>query len=590
MKFFTGKKILCLVLALVLVMSVLPGCQKTPTKQEEKQETPAPTTKVSQLPVPREETVVREDPAVFNQFDSFNPYIPNGVEYAAGFWQISAENLFIFNWVTGEIVPWLATGYEYSDDYKTFTLKLRDGVTWNDGQPFTADDVVFTVKLEMSKEELGARAWENVENVVVKDPHTVVFTLKQPDVRFFQKFVNYIDVGWIPLPKHIWEGKDPLQFKNNPPVTTGPYKLKEVIPDLKMFVWERNENYWGKKYGHFPAPKYVVMKSAPSPDAAFQEFINNEVDIPVLASYEQAKQAMKKNPSSSKVEWMDPCPRALWLNCGAGPTSDVRVRYAISYLLDREKIAKAYFQPESTPAAFPLPAYTGIEEKFASKDLLAKYDWTSVYSPEKAAKLLDEAGYKMGPQGVRVDKDGKPVEIEIITPMAVGSTEYNIALSLSEELKKIGINATVRSLDMSVETEKILMGDFNIDSRWIPFYGDPYSIYRKFATKNFVPIGERCTTGNWVRLKDAEWDKVLDELAKVLPDSPGAHEAYVKALELFLKDLPVIPVAQTPYVTVFSTAYWTNWPTQDNMYVVPASHWGPSMLTMILNIKPAKTK
>src|SRR5690606_4154665 len=90
------------------------------------------------LPYARNETIVM-DQTDYSVFDSFNMYIPNGNEFASGYRQQVIEFLWYANYVTGEITPWLATGYSYNDEYTQLTLNIRPGVTWNDGQPFPAD-------------------------------------------------------------------------------------------------------------------------------------------------------------------------------------------------------------------------------------------------------------------------------------------------------------------------------------------------------------------------------------------------------------------------------------------------------------------
>ncbi|MEZ4679379.1 MAG: ABC transporter substrate-binding protein [Caldilineaceae bacterium] len=135
-----------------------------------------------ELPVPRNETIYMEDSATFRIFDSFNRFIPNGNDFANGFLQIGMEYLFYANFATGEIQPWLATDYKYNDDFTELTINLRDGVKWNDGEAFTADDVVFTVNMVKGNPALsfGATMQEFVENVEAIDEKTVFFTLTKP--------------------------------------------------------------------------------------------------------------------------------------------------------------------------------------------------------------------------------------------------------------------------------------------------------------------------------------------------------------------------------------------------------------------------
>src|SRR5262245_38853790 len=95
------------------------------------------------LPVPREQTIFLEDTAAYAVFDSFHVRIPNGNEFAQGFYQIGNEYLFLGNFATGQIEPWLAKSYEYNKEYTEMTIHLRDDVHWQDGKPFTSDDVIF---------------------------------------------------------------------------------------------------------------------------------------------------------------------------------------------------------------------------------------------------------------------------------------------------------------------------------------------------------------------------------------------------------------------------------------------------------------
>ncbi|HKG24889.1 MAG TPA: ABC transporter substrate-binding protein, partial [Thermomicrobiales bacterium] len=168
---------------------------------------------------------------------------------ATGLHQFVYEYFFYENLQTGEYVPWLAESYEYSADFSSITVKLRDGVAWNDGQPFTADDVVFTYDLMKKNPTMAWAAEANgaVASVEAVDPLTVKFNLTTPNPRFHKYREAFPAVGiWggaTILPKHVYEGQDPLTFKNNPPVGTGPYKLKDATNT--SVTWERRDDWWG---------------------------------------------------------------------------------------------------------------------------------------------------------------------------------------------------------------------------------------------------------------------------------------------------------------------------------------------------------
>ncbi|MBX3014024.1 MAG: ABC transporter substrate-binding protein [Caldilineaceae bacterium] len=525
-----------------------------------------------ELPVPRNETIYMEDSATFRIFDSFNNLIPNGNDFANGFVQVGTEYFFYANFATGEIQPWLATEYTYNEDFTEVTLKLRDDVTWNDGEPFSADDVVFTVEMLKANSTLARSATlsEFVESVTAPDATTVVFTLTKPAPRFHYNFFAQVD-ALTALPKHIWEGQDPLTFKNDPPVTTSVWKLKQTLPDLRMFVWERDENYWGKAE-QFPQAKYIVFRTAPPADADYQDLVNNVIDHAHRLQWHQVEQALAANPAVSYGPFQDPCPRGIWVNNGKYPLSEPDVRWALSYLVNREKIANVIWQPPTVPAVYPWSEWK-LLERYLDPAVLEEYKIE--YDPAKAAALLDSLGFAPGSDGVRVDAEGNRMAYNIITPAEVGVGEYQIAQDLAEEAAKIGIELTVQAVTGPVFDESTQTGNFDITAHWLCGSGfmDPIGIYQNYQSKNTAPVGERATAGNWIRLEDAELDAAVEKLQSISPDSEEAAAAYSDALRAWMRLMPAIPVVQTIYIMPWNETYWTNWPTEDNMYTVPFTWW-----------------
>ena len=107
------------------------------------------------LQFPRSEALIM-DQGNFAMVESFNDWIPNGEDWSAGYVQIANEALWYVNYVTGEVIPWMAESMEYSDDYKTWTLHIKPGITWNDGTPFTVNDIVYTLELLKSEPKLSS--------------------------------------------------------------------------------------------------------------------------------------------------------------------------------------------------------------------------------------------------------------------------------------------------------------------------------------------------------------------------------------------------------------------------------------------------
>jgi peptide/nickel transport system substrate-binding protein len=525
-----------------------------------------------ELPVPRNETIYIEDSATFRIFDSFNTLIPQANDFANGYVQIGIEYFFYANFATGEIQPWLATEYSYNDDFTEFTLKLRDDVTWNDGQPFSSEDVVFTVEMLKANSALARSATLNefVESIAAPDATTVVFTLTKPSPRFHYNVFGQVD-ALTPLPKHIWEGQDPLTFKNNPPVTTSVWKLNQTLPDLRMFVWERDENYWGKDE-NFPNAKYIVFRTAPPADADYQDLVNNVIDHAHRLQWEQVEQAVATNPKVVYGPFQDPCPRGIWVNASKYPLSEPDVRWALSYLVNREKIANVIWQPPTVPAVHPWSEWKLLEQ-YLDPAVLEEYKIE--YDPAKATALLDGLGFAPGGDGIRVDDQGNRMAYNIITPAEVGVGEYQIAQDLAEEAAKVGIELTVQAVTGPVFDDSTLTGNFDITAHWLCGDGfmDPIGIYENYQSKNAAPIGERDTAGNWIRLSDPAFDAAVEALEVISPDSEEAAAAYSTALREWMRLMPAIPVVQTIYVMPWNETYWTNWPTEDNMYTVPFTWW-----------------
>src|SRR5262249_41481271 len=156
--------------------------------------------------------------------------------------------LFILNYETGEIQPWTAESFTHNDAQDVWTLKLRDGVTWSDGVPMTADDVDFTINLLLGDKTatLGYAAdmqhW--VKSVKKVDNLTEEFTLTAPNPRFQLDYFSVRIWGALDiLPKHVWEGQDPFTFTfydadKGWPIGTGPYKLTSANPT--QFIWDRD--------------------------------------------------------------------------------------------------------------------------------------------------------------------------------------------------------------------------------------------------------------------------------------------------------------------------------------------------------------
>jgi peptide/nickel transport system substrate-binding protein len=551
----------------------------------------APTTlkyalfQAANIPTPRAETMVFTQST--NQvWDSFNPYIPNGEAYQYGVNQACREGMFYVNFVQGKVIPWLALSYKYNADFTGFTLNLNPAAMWSDGQPYSSDDVVYSVNLlKDNTNYTGAdQISAFVDTVTATDPHTVDFKLKAPNPRFHYLFtIGIVNEPVRVVPKHIWEKQDTGTFKNNPPIYTGPYVLDQTIPDQFMQVWKKAPNYWNKA-NLDPKPNYIVVRQFQPPDAEVQEFTNGNIDIPTLPFLNM--QAVKDSYSNwQEFDFADPCPRGIWLNqdSPSGLFAKAEGRWALSYLVDRKTIGDTIWSPPTPPAQYPWASYS-INDRWTNGDIADQYPLD--FDLDKAGQLLDSIGATKN--GDKRQLNGKDISLTMITPTNVGDPEYQIGTLVATNAKKVGIDIQVKALPGTPFNDAYQLGDYDLTSHWLCGVAlDPNQLYGKFLDRQYKPVGTRTTQdNNETRTQIPALNDAALKLEQVNPDDPANKALFDTGLEAFMANLPAMPSIQTTYPFAFGTEYWTNWPTADNNYNI-AANWWAQFLFVIGGITPA---
>ncbi len=182
---------------------------------------------------------------------TWNPLDPNAAMGVVG---LQYETLFLYDPLADTFTPWLAESGEWTDP-TTYTIKIRDGLTWADGTPLTAEDVAFTIGLAKIP-AVGSNIWDYVTEATATDPSTVVVKFSDPA---YQEWATWTYNSPI-LPKHIWEAKandDILKDTNANGVGSGPYAYQTATQD--RMVWVKNDNWWGKQALNLDVkPKYIV--------------------------------------------------------------------------------------------------------------------------------------------------------------------------------------------------------------------------------------------------------------------------------------------------------------------------------------------
>jgi peptide/nickel transport system substrate-binding protein len=528
---------------------------------------------------------------------NMNPY-NTGQNLDQGMWQATQESLFYNNIETGELMPWLAESYAFNADATEVTIKLRPGVKWADGVDFTSEDVVFTVEMLKAKDGLRYSADMNtwVKSVSAPDAHTVVFSLTKPNLRFV---IDYFGVRvWSTLliaPKHVWKDVDPLTFTNFDvekgwPLGTGPYKM--VRSTENESVYDKRRTWWAADAGfaRMPKPERLIWIGLGNEDARAAALSNNQLDAAWDMGRATFEMAVQRNPNviawtkELPYAYLDACPRQLSINNAQAPFDSAEARQALNYALNREQIAQIVTEGVTGPSLAPFPAYPPLQAFLDRKK--AVYDTYPIGKQDLAVveKRMTDLGYAKNGDGFWA-KDGKLVEVPII-----GRGQPDILKTgpvLVSQLRKAGFDASFRQAEDAVYYGDIGKGTA---TAWISgacgSVTEPYAAFALYDSKNALPVGEAANFRSASRYKNPELDAILAEMAKLAPDSDAFKAEADKALAIWIRDLPAIPLTDTRLLTPFSTTYWKGWPTAENNYVQPG-HWWVTANQIILKLEPA---
>lgn len=348
----------------------------------------------------------------------------------------------------GEIIPVLAEEWGWDDTNTVLTFKLRKGVSFTDGTAFNANSVKAILEFDSSNPNFsGIKGIHNIESVEAVDEHTVAVHYAAPCFSYINDFC-FQNVAGMMSP-NVFEAENFQTFKDI--VGTGPYIREEMISgDCTRFV--RNENYWGAK----PYYDEVVVKYIPEASSRLQALQTGEVDLIYgadLLSYDDYYQALSLNGIEGEINNGNTLTRNLVLNASSAILSDVKVRQAIAYAVNKQEITEGLTYGQETPATTlfaPGAPYTDIS-----------YNNTWSYNPDEASKLLDEAGWVLNDStGIR-EKDGQKLSLNY-TYWTDLSLAQEIALAIKTQLAKVGIDVTTIGQDQMTWWTEGVAGNYDI--------------------------------------------------------------------------------------------------------------------------------
>ena len=381
----------------------------------------------------------------------------------------------------------LAERWDVSPDGKTITFHLRKGVEWHDGSPFTAEDCLFTYQKLMDPKVATpySSSYMDVAKANVVDKFTFRVTYKEP----FSPALESWSMGVIP--KHLLDGKDlnTAEF-NRKPVGTGPYKLKEWIAGQKI-VLEANDRYFEGR----PNIDQYIYRVIPDSSTMFQELLSGGVDMMGLNPLQYLRKSETRRIKENYRKFRYPANAFTYLgyNLASPLFSDKKVRQALAYAIDRQSIIDGVLMGLGQPCTGPF-SYVS----WAYNPKIRPYP----YDPERAKRMLEEAGWKnMNSDGVR-EKDGRPFQFTILTNQGNGE-RIKASEIMQQNFKKVGIDAKIRVMEWQAFLEQIDKRSFDAIILGWSMSRDPdlYDIWHSSKTKK----GEY----NFIGYKNAEVDRLL---------------------------------------------------------------------------------
>nr|WP_236779105.1 ABC transporter substrate-binding protein [Agromyces seonyuensis] len=506
------------------------------------------------------------------QTENQSPFATGSSALSLGYAFVIYEPLMMVNDAkpSEDPLPWLADSVDWNDDYTQAVITPHDGVTWSDGEDFTADDIAFSIQLRIDNEALNTAAlpYESVES----DGDAVTVTFSAP------QFVNQAKLyDLLIVPEHIWKDvDDPTTWTNTEPVGTGPYTLKSWTPQAATVV--ARDDYWGGE----PEVPEIRYSSYNDNNALTTALTTGEAQWgwTFIADYENvyiAKDPEHNHQYAAAGLGID----ALFLNNEEKPFDDLAFRKALNMVVDREnlvKVATSGVNPALTNVTgLPLPAGEDfLADAFAGQDFEVDV--------EGARQLLTDAGYTWNGEQL-VDPDGTDVTFTLINP--AGWNDYLTALDLIKTAAaELGAVATVEAGNQDAWFADVIPpGNFQASLHWTDGGATPFDMYADMMDgAQYQPLG---TPANWNfgRFQNDEATAAFAAYASA-SDQAERDAALETIQQVFVDEVPALAIWSRPATAQYSTANYVGWPSEDDPYNQPQPT-GSQAAQILMKLTPA---
>lgn len=432
--------------------------------------------------------------------------------------------------------PSLAESWEIGEDGRTITFRLREGVKWHDGKPFTSADVQFSL-LEVVKQyhPRGKGNLGPVSAIETPDPLTVVLKLDHPYVPLM-KGLSSLEAPIVP--RHIYEGTD---FRNNPavnmPVGTGPYRFVEWVKGSHIRL-ERNPDYWRDGLPYLDSLVFRFIADSATRAAGIE---SGEIDVATFGTINPVEMRRLEKIDGISIayggyEAIAPV-MMLELNTQVPPFDKKEVRQAVAYALDRQRIIDAVWYGFGKPAVGPISSFVKGAGAWTDEGVL---DFTVENRLDIAKKLLDDAGYPAGADGKR---------FRIVHDVATFGEDWRrMGEVIRQQLARVGIEVELRTRDYPTFVREVHNNyDFQMTSTWSIGMADPtLGVQRNTWSKT---INRDVPFGNVSQYSNPEVDK-LWEAAQTEADTAMRNEIFHGLQRKLVEDSPIVWIMDMDLVAV----------------------------------------
>jgi peptide/nickel transport system substrate-binding protein len=537
------------------------------------------------LALPRSQTLYMSG----NQWSPNNDLNPaKNWDYVTGLVGFVYETPFRYDPLKDKFIPWLATGGRWSG--KTYTMRIRQGVTWSDGKPLTAADVKYSFDLAKISTHPQNALWADTglkSTRVVGN--SVVFAFA--GVPGYQQF-DFYRFNVAIVPQHVFKTYSNTDIttgnltNTKKMVGTGPYTYQSGVgASSNTMTWKKRSNWWATKaLGLNVGPTYIVDIKNGTNAAALANLLRGNIDLfnnfaPKSAIRGRFKTYYDKGPYhlGANTTWLFP-------NTTKKPLDDAEFRRALAFSINMNQILDKAYQGlvnKASPTGL-LP----IWDKWIDKNVVNQHGFS--YNVSRAKSLLSNAGYRdRNGDGYVENKDGSAIDLKIIVPN--GWSDWMTAIQvIADSAKAVGIKLTPAFPEYGTLVDDRGHARYDLVLGNDRQYSNSPWTYYQYVYQ--LPIRTNQTTTNYERFTDQAAWKLVQQLDKTPSTNERAYRSVMSKLQsTFLQQLPAIPLWYNGMWSMVNTRYWTSWPSSSAGQYTPTSwrnYWQMTAIDMLTHLKP----